>query len=308
MIERFDAHCRTKGIPVFAPVVRHMCSPHCKMWQVKESTGEPIFICTFSRKLHYCGNNCKHYHESNNSEGYVCSLTSWVLPMSIEKNHITLSKDFNCRNKYKNDNKIVMGKRSARQRPSLKTTKSAFIFSSVVAMLTEIFTKKRTNSTFHLAKFLKRCAKESRSIQKKQCVDYLSLHRVFFTHLKSYPSLIRGNTKIPISTVRINQLAKQIMKYHAKLDIPWTMTLKTTNTLVAVIVSKLSTGYKTNDIVVFPKVDWIAQCAPREIEYSGIKGLQCRAMSILWRKLQAIIISSKSGLPSHAKIFRLDGT
>lgn len=197
-----------------------------------------------------------------------------------------------------------MGKRTSKSGKGRKTV-SVCSPVNVLKCLREILcTKpKRRRMKNDSGEFLKQCTIVFKASTKNRTIDFLEAHRAFFNMLKR-----KDMNKAPttgVTQIQLERLTTAIIRYYEKLNIDWSTTHKTMSTFTAVVVSKLRTGYLINGITIFPKIEWISQHAPTDIQFSGIVGIQCRSMSIMWRKMQAAIISPASGLPSHTKIFSL---
>lgn len=306
IIQSYNTWCKLNSVPIFATVSNHICSNRCLLWQYPTSPKkENIFVCKFARIVHYCGKRCVYAQETKNSESIVCGITGWVLPIAIEKNYVSITHDSCGNNMYTNNNQIIMGKKkNTSKRP--KKACNVLSMPRIIECITAIFTvsAKQKTSQSKSTTFMKRCNAYIKSISKSNTISFLDAHRAFFLALPHPKNTLSKNNKI--SPIQLQKLASSILVYYGRLNLPVSTTHKTINTFTAVIVSKLRSGYTNNGIVIFPKVEWIAAMAPKDIQFAGIMGIQCRSMSIMWRKIQASIICSASGMPSHNKIFSLD--
>ena len=308
-VDTYNNWCRLNGHAVFAPILSHNCNVGCKLWSVPKSKSHPnliAFVCTFSRKVHHCGSKCSHAQINRNSENYVCSLTGWVLPFSIEKNYVSISSDSKGNDVYTNTCNVIMGK--TRKRPQKRiASQRTCSKQNVYACLKEIFDFKHSQCKRKLEKegFFKKCATIVKLRPNTQHVNFLKTHKQFFTILKAQYPRLRSNFQSFASNEQLEKLSCTIISYFNKLDLGMSITHKTINTFTAVIVSKLRSGCNIGNITIFPKINWISKIAPQDVQFSGIKGIQCRSMSIMWRKIQAKIVCPISGVPSRDHIFSL---
>ena len=309
-VDTYNKWCQVHGHPIFAPIKSHNCNVGCKLWPVPKSKSFPTsiaFVGSFSRKVHHCGSQCSHAQINRNSENYVCSLTGWVLPFSIEKNYVSLSTDSKGNDVYTNTSNIVMGKTQSKPH-ARKTSQRTCSKRNVYACLKEIFDFNHNQCKRKLEKeiFFKKCANLIKLQHNTRQIFFLDAHKQFFKTLKSQHPHLNCNPQLFASDEQLQNLSSSIILYFNRLNLGLSITLKTINTFTAVIVSKLRSGCKIGNINVFPKINWISKIAPQDVQFAGIKGIQCRSMSIMWRKIQAKIVCSISGVPSLDYIFSLN--
>jgi hypothetical protein len=295
VIACYKQHAQQTGKLLCAPVPGHVCRRGCRMWEAPGPN--KAFVCEYSHQVHWCGEKCQYAEETH--EHYVCTLTGHLVPFAIEKNYVTLAKDTHSDRTYNNDHYIIMGKRGPKRK---KNVVSSRVFNATLAkkFIVAVF-----DATIHATrsdtKFLDAC-KVVAGTNAKMLV-FSELQKGIFYRWRRHSSFYQP--KMP-SVIQLERLTTAIAQYWHQLNATWTPSPKNMLTFTAVIISKLRTGYHINKIKVFPRVEWVAANAPPDIAFAGIMGIRCRAMSILWRQLQALIVDSASGQPVLSRVFSLD--
>lgn len=297
VIGAYRAYAARCGKILCAPVPGHVCRRGCRMWEAPSGVAGKAFVCEYSQKVHWCGNACQCAEETH--EHYVCTLTGHLVPFAVEKNYVTLTKDTHSERTYNNDHYIVMGKRQ-RKKGTTPLPVKQFNMGLVRQFLKTVFIH-TTQASRSNAKFLDACKVVANT--QNSIVLFTDLQRGIFHRWRRHCTYYRP--KMP-SDIQLECLCKAIARYWYQLDHDWTPSPKNMLTFAAVVLSKLRTGYQLNRIPIFPRVEWIAANAPPDIAFAGIMGLRCRAMSILWRQLQALIVDSGSGQPILARVFSLE--
>lgn len=289
LIAEYNTRCRRRNQPVYAAIVHHHCTPSCKLYHLKTLADKtPLFICTYSRNIHVCGHGCIHAQVTPRSESIVCGLTGWVLPVAVEKNYATMSTNTSNVTTYTNSSTIVMGthtkpKNHSKRAPAYTTLP----LQTVVDALYVFFgVNKHSDST-----------QTKRHIKVRFPITFTALQKQLFQSVAMDPE--------PITPIRVQKLAKAIVRFYAQLGMRWSLSGKNIATFTAVVLSKLRTGYAIKTVEMFPRVDWITQHAPYDVEFAGMLQIKCRAMSTLWRKIQQLMVCPQSGIPIHTKLFSL---
>lgn len=305
IIIKFNEWCRLKNHRVYGEILHHMCVPgHCCMWEhPKKDHLDQIFVCKHSRKIHRCSTACEYLAVGNAREGYVCTLTGMVSRELLTLHYTRPSKDLS--SKYlAHDHYIKMGKGQSKKRKQSAINKpppSALILET----LKSIFSGKERYKTYNTQK--DRFFRESTKRFKKyrhQHINFIKTTGEILSLYKSFGSML--NPPMPHSPEKLLALSHSISNYWVKVGTSLARSPKTVGVFTAVCVSKLRTGYSINDIVIFPKVDWINRYSPSDINFSGLHaGIQCRSMSITWRKIQEKIICSKTNTPIHGMLFKM---
>jgi len=292
---------------VFGECVLHTCVPDfCSMWEYPSPKNKHmVFVCKESRKIHRCGAKCIYSIINKSKEGNVCTLTGMMTSTQSFLHYTRPSKDPNVKNNF-NDHYIKMGNtKRRRSTPSPNTSKPPPTH-LILETLKSIFSGTERHRSYIMQK--ERFFREvSKKFKKKRGYDInfmetscaiLSLYRSFGSMLN--PPIDRSNKKIVL-------LSNAISDYWMKIGTSLARSPKTVGVFTAVCVSKLRTGYTINNIIIFPKIDWISRYAPSDINFSGLHiGIQCRSMSIAWRKMQEKIICPQTNTPIHGTLFSID--
>lgn len=302
VLQQYNEYCRLHNIRIFGKNEHHTCSNSCQFWEYKNKTKfyELVFVCKYSRLIHRCGKNCSKRTLTKNREGYICSLTAYEVDRGPELSYISQSKDTFSSVKTLGNNFIRMGKQPKKRTQSTHKTcpHIKIIEQTVISIMTgeQRLQQYKTN----LSRFLK----EISHIKQNTIPEGTSFMHTNFQIVKILNNF-KQTLKKPAhkNDQRISILSKAIIKFWEKFSTLLHFSVKTIATFTAVCISKLRKGYTIGNIIIFPYINWVETHAPTDIQFGGIHNIQCRNMSILWRKLQEKILSPNSNLPIRTMVF-----
>lgn len=316
IMQQFNEYCRLHNIRIFGKVENHTCTSNCAFWEYKNKNSQYtlVFVCKYSRKIHYCGSECSSKLLSRNREGWVCSLTGYQVDDGPYISYISQSKDtfsdtktlgnnyvrMGTKTKSKSKSRTKHGKPKQYKKPMLPYVN--IITSTVTKIMTgeERYTQYKTNT----AKFLREVAQSLKNTQTASGgLEFMTTNASITTILASFKHSLRKPAQK--NDHRLAILVSAITRFWEKFQYLLDFSIKTIATFTAVCISKLRKGYYIGNIAVFPAIEWVDKHAPTDIQFGGIAGIQCRNMSILWRRLQEKIISPVSNLPLHTMVFTM---
>lgn len=272
----------------------HLCSKECYFWQ--HPSVQNTFVCKRSRKVHFCGKKCDQGILSFNREGYICALTGIELDSKVEVHYVTLSKSQYSTQKYVGNNFISMDKKIPKgyKKPSTNLTKQI----SLAVVLILAGDDRYVQHSEYMSKFNKHIMSAQ---SPTDSFSFLNLQPKIREAIEKYMPYL----KPPLSKTdsKLDYISNKIISYFSKFTDLNIKSPKVVLTFTAVCISKLVTGVYIKNITVIPKIQWIADHAPADIQYSGIKGLQCRNISIMWRRMLQEILCPHTGMPRHEKLF-----
>jgi len=267
---------------------------------------EMAFVCVESGNIHRCGSLCKDHTITKRREGCVCIFTGIVVSSQILLHYTRPSKNPHDKRDL-NDHYIKMGSVGRKKSPSTRTNLNLNIPTQLVTdTLHSIFLGPERHHSYDVQKgrFFRQVCKYFKK-NKDLPIIFTETNVKLFTLYKSFGSMLNPPMKKIIPQLTL--LAKAIAIYWVTLKTSLARSPKTIGVFTAVCVSKLRTGYSVDNVVIFPKINWISYHAPADINFSGLHaGIQCRSMSHAWRKMQEKFICSKTNTPIHGMLFKLD--
>jgi len=326
VMQQYNEWCRRSGLRIFGKLEAHVCTNACMFWEytVKRRVNKTIkpktltFVCKYSRVVHHCGDKCAHTMLSKHREGYVCALTGFQVANGPHITYVSLSKDTFSSSRLIGNNYVRMGKKTKVKVKSEGTNMKNGVSVNVLSMqhkkmpyvkiikstVSAIMTGKDRHVQY--ANNTERFLKEISSIARKKNsagLEFVYINAAITSTLNTFQHLLRKPVRI--NDHRLLLVATAIIQYWEKFACYIHFSAKTIITFTAVCISKLRSGHMIGEITIFPMSSWVARHAPADIQFGGISGIQCRNMSILWRKMQEKIISPTTNVPMRAMLFEL---
>lgn len=299
-IDYYHRYCKKHGLPPHAQIDTHTCSIRCRHVEFSDKKLGKAFICTFSKKVHCCAYYCSEAEET--SEGYVCRLTGHVLPYNIERFYVKRQRG--CDNKFVVNPPIKMGT-SGKAR--CYKPKHRFDTDAARTFLQNAFYGPARISKYRAKKaaFSSYAKRLSKTAKRDGVVDFIEIQTMLLRELNRIFGC-NAEEPVPFTSVRIETLIRYIHKFwDIHSNVHTNKTANTTLVFTATCLSRLRTGYKVNGIEVFPKIEWVHKYAPPDTFYAVISNFKCRSLSLMWRKILANTIDSKSMLPNRRYVFKL---
>lgn len=94
------------------------------------------------------------------------------------------------------------------------------------------------------------------------------------------------------SAERVNALAASITRFILKLR-SHGVRVKNVQVYTAALTDIMSVGFEHQGVALVPKVEWVAESAPGDVQYSAAAGINCRAMSIAVRHLKRLLVTDR---------------
>lgn len=92
------------------------------------------------------------------------------------------------------------------------------------------------------------------------------------------------------SPARVEALSQSIARFIVKLR-KHNVKIKNAQVYTAAIVDIMSVGLSHQGVSLVPKVDWVAESAPGDVQYSAAAGINCRAMSMAVRHIKRLMVT-----------------
>ena len=92
------------------------------------------------------------------------------------------------------------------------------------------------------------------------------------------------------SPARVDALSQSIARFIVKLR-KHNVKIKNAQVYTAALVDIMSVGLIHQGVSLVPKVAWVAESAPGDVQYSAAAGINCRAMSMAVRHIKRIMVT-----------------
>lgn len=245
-----------------------------------------LFVCNRSLQYHMCGKNvCKH-------AVIQCKNGSRVCPISAQEIHGPDEVYYPGRAKGRGSWKQPFSHCMAPEK-STKKPKSTPVHNSTTKALVHLLISDE--------------AAELRQKSRRRCAGYAGAAVAPFSSFlqqmaaarAAYPRLRRRNRERSMKA--ISKLAPVLHAYIMHIK-PLLQHCKGHNALVAACVGFLSKGLRHNNVVIFPKLHWVAELAPADTDYGKLSGFQSRPLSVAARTIKNCA-TSVAGTPNIQFVF-----
>lgn len=271
------------------------------LWQYPHE--KYVYVCKRTRQIHHCGHQCTHRVVSMSLDSEVCSLTGMVIGGALEVHYVRQSREHYGSGPPKliGNNKIRMDRRQNRMvvhKP--KKSHKPHIHKIIKHVLTGTARQQQYHKALHDL-FVRDVLSESRRALGPQGIPFVALqarlNKVYTTHRAMITA------PLPPRDPRIDVLATAIHRYWEKMTPQILFSIKNITAFTATCLTKLRDGCTIGGITVFPRVPWMAQHTPADIQFKDFDNLQCRNMSFMWRKMLHVIVCPTTQVPRRQYLF-----
>lgn len=264
-LETYNQLCHSRGEYIFpvTPAHLHTCTSSCHFY----SLGPLISICTISRQIHHCKENCPF---AKNEEMRVCTLTGRTICPITQYRY------------WDGTSTLTSRKRKTEITPKQIKLAVLKLINALINGPDRIAAEEQTNH--------RRARKDSAVITKEARAHHLhrgnwhAYYNLYFKHT------IQVRRFIP-NKFNLDRLADAILKFWEILFPNTLPTLRTIGVFSAVCVAELASGS-----AIFPQIPWLKKSISEHPHiFSQCAGISCRAMT--GQLMQIIDIVSLSTKP-----------
>lgn len=257
----------------------HVCSPACTYY---ESAVRTTFICVASLKVHACTDKCTLSEAVDGVQ--ICPISGIEKSGHAEVYYADRTSGGGGPDRFVSTITWQNGRRNLPKKTA-KPPKTVCHGKYVKKYVEELLVR---TSPFNdiIASTGRRSKNLARTFQENITPLVHALHQ----HCKLL--------ELPPITL-CTDIARYISRVRELLD-----PLPPVSTMVAVVFSLLAEGLTLGDVVVFPRVPWVAERSPPLVAYAKLEGLQCRGMSVCTRRLKtAMCANNPNGAISPEFVF-----
>lgn len=245
-----------------------------------------VVVCAAGLHVHWCGVGvCQLAAEADKHGG------PWVCPVS--KLEVTGQTEVYCpqrvRGRGSRPDSFVHSQTPMRRRPSAKKSRLHETRRNVAMLLTS-----------EASEALVADAAQRRERRVCQAVSRAS--RSFMAQMIAARETSPRTGLLPVSNVMLSDLSMAIDDFLDRIR-PRLGICKGNASQVAAVVGFLVTGLKSDGVVIFPRVNWVAQRMPAAADLGKLSGFQCRPVSISARHIKAALFGA-DGRPVANLLFR----
>jgi hypothetical protein len=249
-LETYNKLCHSRGEYIFpvTPSHLHSCTSNCTF----HSLGPLNSICTISRQIHHCKENCPF---AKNEESRICLLTGRTICPITQHRY------------WDGTSTLTTRKRKTEITPKQIKLAVTKLINALITGPDRIAAEEQINQ--------RRARKDSALITKEARLNQLhrgnwhAYYLLYFTH-SSYQRRFIPNK------FNIEKLTNSILEFWQILFPNLPPTLRTIGVFAAVCIAELATGKHS----IFPLIPWLKKSVSEHPHiYSQCAGISCRAMT-----------------------------
>lgn len=282
---------------LFAPSKNHRCGNLCRFWKftppakntaAKVMYGKaPAYVCINHKCVHRCGEECSR--AVVNVEGSVCELTGMFLG-THHVHHSSLKTDFW-------GHRVRSTHRHVERRRKAETNIDAKLREWTAKAVRTLFSSPGRIAAYgHRISKLHQILKSSLrrgepfTVANIKLLTYVRQNQTAFN-----PPSVDSDKRLEALVCSISAYARKFKKLR--------LNPKNVFAFVAACVECLRSGVVIQNVVMFPRLEFVSQHAPEELQHGLLGKMKCRYVTAA-RQIIANEITSSAGVPIKSMAYQ----